>query len=239
MPILTKNDAGYTDSSQPSQLTDQPKKFNEGFISEEEALRYAAARGADDSIRGIQQIYGQITNNEQLLEKLQEKDTKLKAIFDNPQYGSKALAAYMGTTMFLDPVGWVPILGWGRKAKSIQKGVNYGMSLGQSVRRGAVGGAGWSSVGYYGEDDPTRAEGVLAGAAFGGTLAYGASKVANLYKKATGKSPAFPNSDQKKQMAGEDLVQQSKQGNLLSPEETKKAQDLIVEELMKERESSL
>ena len=239
MPILTKNDTGYTDYNQPSQLTDQPKKFNEDFISEEEALRYAAARGADDSIRGIQQIYGQITNNEQLLEKLQEKDTKLKAIFDNPQYGSKALAAYMGTTMFLDPVGWVPILGWGRKAKSIQKGVNYGMSLGQSVRKGALGGAAWSGVGYYGEDDPTRAEGVLAGAAFGGTLAYGASKVANIYRKATGKSPAIPNSAQKQQMAGEDLVQQAKQGNLLSPEETKKAQDLVVEELMKERESSL
>lgn len=90
------------------------KSFNSDYISQEEALKYAAARGADDSIRGIQQIYGKITNNEELLEKLKEKDEKLKTIFDNQEYGGKALAAYMGTTMFLDPVSWVPILGWGK-----------------------------------------------------------------------------------------------------------------------------
>ena len=141
--------------------------------------------------------------------------------------------------MFLDPVSWVPILGWGKKAKQMQKGVDYGMSLGQSVRRGALSGAGVGLVGYYGEDDMTRGEGVLAGTAFGGTLAYGASKFANKMRKASGKKPLIPSSEQRQQMAGEDLVQQAKEGKLLSPDEMKAAQQQAIDSLMEENPSYL
>lgn len=120
MPIKTKNDAGYVDYSTSNVSTniDTPKSsFNPNFISESEAIAYAARRGFDDSFRGIKQIYGNITNNEELLEALKEKDEKLNAILENQDYGGKALAAYMGG-LVADPVGFIPFFGWAKKAKT-------------------------------------------------------------------------------------------------------------------------
>ena len=129
------------------EVNDKKREINPDYMSQKEALSYAAMRGFDDSMRGIQQMYGQVTNNEELLEALKQKNDKLVKIFDNEEYGGKAQAAWMGTMMFADPVGMVPYLGWAYKAKKMQKGVSYGASLGQNVRASAGIGAafsGWS-----------------------------------------------------------------------------------------------
>ena len=69
MPIDTTK---IPEEFKTSTETPTSKSFNSDYISQEEALKYAAARGADDSIRGIQQMYGKITNDEELLEKLNQ-----------------------------------------------------------------------------------------------------------------------------------------------------------------------
>ena len=240
MPIKTKNDAGYVDYSTSNVSTniDTPKSsFNPNFISESEAIAYAARRGFDDSFRGIKQIYGNITNNEELLEALKEKDEKLNAILENQDYGGKALMAYMGG-LVTDPVGFIPFFGWAKKAKNMNKALGYGMSRGQAVRRGAGVGAAYSTLGYVGEDE-SRGENFLIGAGFGGTLAYGASKVGSIYNKYKKKDPMLPSAKEKQEMAGRDLVQDAKEGRLLSPDDTKKAQEEIIKELRKRTESPL
>ena len=40
------------------------------YMTQDEAIRYATKMGMTDSIRGLQQMYGQITNSEDLLDKL-------------------------------------------------------------------------------------------------------------------------------------------------------------------------
>ena len=48
-------------------------KVGSSNLSEKEALKYALEMGFTDSFRGIQQMYGNITGSDDLLEKL-EKD---------------------------------------------------------------------------------------------------------------------------------------------------------------------
>ena len=83
-------------------------------MSEDEAIQYALKMGFTDSWRGIQQMYGQITGSDDLLEKLSAKNKKLEEIFKNPEYGDKAFGFYLGGA-FGDPIGFVPFLGWGKK----------------------------------------------------------------------------------------------------------------------------
>ena len=42
------------------------ENFNPSFISQKEAISYAARMGASDSMRGIKQIFGNLTGNEDL-----------------------------------------------------------------------------------------------------------------------------------------------------------------------------
>ena len=60
-------------------------------------IAYAAKMGASDSARGISQIFGNITGNENLLKELKKRDEKLRIILDNPEYGSQAFQAYLGS----------------------------------------------------------------------------------------------------------------------------------------------
>ena len=210
------------------------KSINSNYMTRKEALSYAAKMGMTDSIRGIKQIYGQITNSEDLLDALKEKDDKLNQIFNNPEYGSKAFAGYLGAAVFADPVGWIPLIGWGKKAKTLQKGASYGASLGQNVRTSAAIGAGWSGVGYYGEEDITRGEGVLLGGALGGSLGYIVGKISHKLNKSLS-----PSRIQKQKMAAQELGEDFKTGKVLTPDDTKKAEEIIVDTLEEEGPSQL
>jgi len=216
------------------EVNDKKREINPDYMSQKEALSYAAMRGFDDSMRGIQQMYGQVTNNEELLEALKQKNDKLVKIFDNEEYGGKAQAAWMGTMMFADPVGMVPYLGWAYKAKKMQKGVSYGASLGQNVRASAGIGAAFSGVGYLGEDDMTRGEAVLVGGAVGGALGFGIGKATNAFNKSLS-----PNRRQKQKAAAEASAENIKRGDGLTPEEIAAGQKAVVDELMIEGPNQL
>tara|TARA_R110002073_G_scaffold67899_1_gene168779 strand:+ start:2864 stop:7309 length:4446 start_codon:yes stop_codon:yes gene_type:complete len=204
------------------------------YMTQDEAIRYATKMGMTDSIRGLQQMYGQITNSEDLLDKLKSKDEKLNQILENEEYGGKALAAWMGSAIALDPVGVIPYFGWARKAKQMQKGASYGASLGQNVRTSTGIGAAWGGVGYYGEEDMTRGEGVLLGGALGGSLGYVAGKVGRAVNKSVS-----PNRKQKQQIAAKENAETIQRGEMPSPEEIKAAQDAVVSELRKEGPNTL
>ena len=60
-------------------LTKKVSSF-EPLKGREASLKYAMQMGMTDSIRGIKQMYGNISNNEELLESLKSKDEKLKRI---------------------------------------------------------------------------------------------------------------------------------------------------------------
>jgi len=109
-------------------------RFNSSYtsdaMSEEEAKKYAIKMGITDSLRGIQQMYGNLTGNDELLEKLKKKDKKLKKIFENPNYGDEVFKYYLGAAVVGDPVGYVPIFGWAKKAKTLSNSTFYGMGMG-------------------------------------------------------------------------------------------------------------
>ena len=84
-------------------------------LSEQQAVKYAMKMGMSDSSRGLQQIYAKLTKKSSLLDTLKDKDEKLKAIFENPEYGDKAFQSYLGSAIALDPVGWIPLAGWIKK----------------------------------------------------------------------------------------------------------------------------
>jgi hypothetical protein len=216
------------------EVNEKKREINPDYMSQKEALTYASKRGFDDSIRGIQQMYGQVTNNEELLEALKQKNDKLVKIFENEEYGGKAQAAWMGTMMFADPVGVIPYIGWARKAKQMQKGVSYGASLGQNVRASAGIGAAFSGVGYLGEEDMTRGEAVLLGGAVGGALGYGIGKATNAFNKSLS-----PNRIQKQKAAAEASAENIKRGEGLTPEEIAAGQKAVVDELMIEGPNQL
>jgi DNA-binding ferritin-like protein (Dps family) len=128
-------------------------------MSEEEAIQYALKMGFTDSWRGIQQIYGEITNSDDLLEKLSAKDKKLDEIFKNPEYGDKAMGFYLGAAIGGDPIGYVPFLGWGKKINGIGKATAFGTGMG----------AFQSGIAYQSEG-MDRGERALTGATIGGII---------------------------------------------------------------------
>ena len=149
-------------------------------MSEEEAKKYAMKMGMSDSLRGIQQMFGNITGNEDLLEKLKKKDQRLKKIFENPNYGDEVFKYYLGAAVVADPIGYIPILGWGKKVKTLSQAATYGAGMG-----GAYGGAA-----YVGEGE-NRALNTLVGATAGGVLGLGGAGILRGIQKATGNNPTF------------------------------------------------
>ena len=149
-------------------------------MSEKEAKKYAIKMGITDSLRGIQQMYGNLTGNEDLLEKLKKKDQKLKKIFENPNYGDDVFKYYLGAAVVGDPIGYIPIAGWAKKAKTLSQTMAYGAGLG-----GVYGG-----VAYVGEGE-SRSFNALAAATAGGVLGLGAAGVVRGIQKAMGKNPTF------------------------------------------------
>ena len=122
------------------------RKFNPLYnVSEREALEYAVDMGASDSLRGIAQMAGKTFGWDDFTEDLRKRDKVLNSILSNPEYGGKAMGAFLTSAIAADPVTYIPIVGWlgkGKKAKSLIDLAKYGM----------VSGAAVSSLGYVPED---------------------------------------------------------------------------------------
>ena len=159
-------------------------RFNSSYtsdaMSEEEAKKYAIKMGITDSLRGIQQMYGNLTGNDELLEELKKKDKKLKKIFENPNYGDEVFKYYLGAAVVGDPVGYVPIFGWAKKAKTLSNSTFYGTGMG-----GAYG-----AMAYVGEGE-SRAFNTITAATVGGLLGLGGGRIARGIQKAMRKNPTF------------------------------------------------
>ena len=151
-------------------------KVGSSNLSEKEALKYALEMGFTDSFRGIQQMYGNITGSDDLLEKLKEKDTLLKEIFENEDYGAKAFGFYLASSI-ADPVGLIPFLGWGKKIDGIGKATAFG-----------VGAGAYQSGVMYQSEGMDRGQSALTGATLGGILGLGSAGLIQAIGKAKGSS---------------------------------------------------
>ena len=181
---------------------------NTKSLSEEEAIKYAMNMGMSDSTRGIQQIFGKMTNKSSLLEELKKKDQKLRQILENPDYGDKAFQAYAGAAIALDPIGWVPLLGWMKKSKSLVDATRYGVGLG-----GAYG-----ATSYVGEGE-SRLLNSAAGATMGGVLGLGGAAIGNSIAKSMGRNPMMPSLKDSELKNIQDKALMTRQGKAPTPEE--------------------
>ena len=165
-------------------------------MTEEEALDYATGMGMSDSARGIGQIFAKATGWDNLDEKLKEKDKKLHAVFQNEEFGGKAFAAFLGSAVVLDPVSYVPVVGWAKKAKNAK-------TLWEFTKYGAKTGAILGGIGYTSEDIPgiitdaeddflkKKIEQVGISTVAGGTLSGVGGLVAEGVQKLRGKPRVF------------------------------------------------
>ena len=165
-------------------------------LSKAEALKYAAKMGASDSFRGIQQFGARVLGMDEATEELKKKDRTLQKILDNEEYGSQAMAAFLGSAVVADPLGYVPIAGWiskGKKAKNIWELTKYG---------GMAGGF-HAGMGYVSEESPgligekqSRLENIAIGATAGSALgALGGATLEGI-AKIRGKEGYFTKSDE-------------------------------------------
>ena len=175
----------------------------------DDAMKYAMKMGMSDSMRGIQQMYGNISNNDELLESLKSKDEKLKRILEHPKYGSDALKHYLGSAVALDPIGWIPFIGWGKKVDTLGKATRYGAGMG----------AAYSGMAYVGEGE-SRLFNTVTGATLGGTLGYGAAKIGKAVSKNLGKEKNFaPSITDREQINLEDRALLSRMDKTPTPDE--------------------
>jgi len=173
-------------------------------VSKKEAIEYAVGMGASDSARGIAQLFGkagEFFGWDGLTNRLKEKDEKLRAILEHPEYGTAANAAFLSSAIVADPLSYAPIVGWiskGKKAKNLKDLAIYG----------GAGGAAVSSIGYTPEDrkglivdeDANLFERRLENAAIGGTagavIGSAGGAVVDLIQKARGKGSIFQGVDE-------------------------------------------
>jgi len=173
-------------------------------VSKKEAIEYAVGMGASDSARGIAQLFGkagEFFGWDGLTNRLKEKDEKLRAILEHPEYGTAANAAFLSSAIVADPLSYAPIVGWiskGKKAKNLKDLAIYGGASGAAV----------SSIGYTPEDrkglivdeDANLFERRLENAAIGGTagavIGSAGGAVVDLIQKARGKGSIFQGVDE-------------------------------------------
>ncbi len=211
--------------SSANPLNPQPVSSIKPVKGRDDALRYAMKMGMSDSIRGIQQMYGNISNNDELLESLKSKDEKLKRILEHPKYGSDALKYYLGSAVALDPVGWIPFVGWGKKADTLGKATRYGAGMG----------AAYSGMSYVGEGE-SRLFNTVTGATLGGTLGYGAAKIGKAVSKALGKDTNFaPSITEREQINLEDRALLSRMDKTPTPDEMDAAINKTIADLREEK----
>jgi len=136
-------------------------------LSKSDAIKYAAKMGASDSLRGIAQFGAGLFGMEDATEELKRKDRTLQSILDNPEYGTEAMTAFLGSAVVADPVGYLPIVGAYKKAKNVWQLAKYG---------GMAGGF-HAGMGYVSEESPglvgekqSRLENIAIGATAGTAL---------------------------------------------------------------------
>lgn len=207
-------------------------RFNSSYtsdaMSEEEAKKYAIKMGITDSFRGIQQIFSNITGDEDALEKLKKKDNKLKKIFENKDYGDEVLKYYLGAAIVGDPVGYIPILGWLGKAKKLSQATAYGAGLGGA----------YSALGYVGEGE-SRAFNAIAGGTIGGVLGIGGAGIVRGIQKAMGENPTFAKTLKQRQQENiEKGATETALGKNISEDEYEKLTNEAVANIRKEKPNS-
>ena len=189
-------------------------------MSEKEAIAYAREMGASDSIRGLKQMYGNITNQTDLLEALEKKDKKLKTIFKNPEFGNKAFQNYLGYAVVADPVGYIPIVGWAKKSKSLFDAAKYGVGMG-----GAYG-----AMAYVGEGE-SRALNATVGATAGGLLGLGTGALINKVNKKVGQTPMMPSVKDTTDINLDRRVEETRQNKNLTQKEIEAKTQSAVDEV--------
>ena len=187
------------------------QQSNPNVTTEKDDLRFVTKMGASDSIRGLTQMAAQfgVGTDEwkkRITEKQKKDQERLYATFEHPEYGQKAFTTFMVSAIAADPVGYIPFVGWAKKAKTIKDVAKYG----------AMAGAMHSGMSYVPEDQQTitgmlankdikagKVAGRLENVALGATLGYplgalggvGANAVAALRKKPL----PFPRRDRSKE----------------------------------------
>ena len=182
-------------------------------MDEEEALSYAAGMGMSDSVRGIAQGFGKIVGWETLTNKLKEKDKKLTAILNHPEYGTKANVAFLSSAIVADPITYAPIAGWvakGKKAKDLAELTKYG-----AITSGIAGGVGYTSEdrGLLIADDASfaakKAEQIGFSVALGGGLSAAGGKIYDVVSKARGNQGLFGADDIIITKGADDVVEET------------------------------
>ena len=138
--------------------------------TKEEAMSHARWMGGLDTIRGVQQMFSEVVGWDEKLEELKQGDRDLHEILQDEEHGSEALANFLGSAVFLDPVNLIPGIGIAKKAKTMKQALTYG-----SMTGGAFGAAGYVSEvspGLFG-DEQSRVENAAIGATAGGILGGG------------------------------------------------------------------
>ena len=200
-------------------------------LSRKEALKYATRSGALDSVRGIRQMFGNMTGNEDLIEELKKKNKKLKLLMEHPEYGDEVTAAYFGSAIALDPVGYVPFLGWAKKAKTLTDATKYG----------AAAGGVYSGLGYVDEDaGQDRKLNALTGVTFGGALGLGGGAIGRAISKKINNEPTFATTvKDRKEKNIKEKVEKTIKGEIETPDEVNKFYDNLVEDLLKKKPKKL
>ena len=155
-----------------------------------QAMAYAAQMGMSDSVRGIKQWWGKTWDDEELLEGLRTDHEKLVRLMQHEDYGVATMGTFYGTAL-VDPVGFIPYAGWGKKLSTANKGVN---AFKDFVKYGVTTGAVMSGIAYtpedyslfFDDDAPwalKKAEQTVLGGAVGGLLSGGGAKVADIYMR--------------------------------------------------------
>ena len=200
-------------------------------LSRKEALKYATRSGALDSVRGIRQMFGNMTGNEDLIEELKKKNKKLKLLMEHPEYGDEVTAAYFGSAIALDPLGYIPYIGWAKKAKTLTQATKYG----------AAAGGVYSGVGYVDEDaGQDRKLNALTGVTFGGALGLGGGVIGRAISKKINNEPTFATTlkDRQEKLIKE-KVDKTIKGEIETPDEVNKVVNNIIEDLEKKKPKKL
>ena len=158
-------------------------------MTKEDAIVYATKMGASDSLRGIAQMGSNLFGFESATQKLKEQDKLLQRILDHEEWGGAAMGAFLTSAVVADPVGYIPIIGWGKKAKSVKDLAKYG----------AMAGGVHSGMSYVSEDQPgligekqSRLENIALGTGLGSTIGVLGGSGVNAIARSLGKEKPIP-----------------------------------------------
>jgi hypothetical protein len=176
--------------------------------TKEEAMTHARWMGGLDTIRGVTQMFSEVVGWDEKLEEMQQGDRALQEILQDEEHGSEALANFLGSAVFLDPVNLIPGIGIAKKAKTMKQALTYG-----SMTGGAFGAAGYVSEnapGFLG-DEQSRVENAAIAATAGGVLGGGVHLLSRMRGRV---SPFEERKISPKESAREKYTKDSRQGRI-------------------------